>query len=268
MMKNILLLTVLLIPFFLSARSKGYDVYLCIGQSNMAGRGELLPEDTLSVEGVFLLDEAGEVIPACAQANLHSTIRKRASMQGFNLCIPFASKMYRSTGRPVLLVVNARGGTGIDKWLKTAPCDTFSRKWGDESSWYGTPVPQFYSEAVRRTRQAMKYGRLRGILWHQGEADASPSLRAAYLDKLERLVSDLRKDLGARRVPFVVGEVYAGKNRAINPYLDRVPLFVRRSRCVSSEGTAAKPDDVHFTRSALVLMGERYADEILYYSRR
>ena len=262
-MKRILLLTVLIIPFLLGARSKGYDVYLCIGQSNMAGRGELLPEDSLAVEGVFLLDEAGEMVPATPRANLYSTIRKRASMQGFNLCIPFASKMYKATGRPVLLVVNARGGTGIDQWLKTAPCDTFAKKWGDDPSRYGTPLPQFYSEAVRRARQAMKYGKLKGILWHQGEADASPALRAAYLDKLEILVSDLRKDLKARRAPFVVGEVYAGKNVAINPYLDIVPAFVLRSRCVSSEGTSSKPDDVHFTRSALVMMGERYADEML-----
>ena len=60
-----------------------------------------------------------------------------------------------------------------------------------------------------------------------------------------------------------MGEVYAVKNVAINPYLDLVPAFVLRSRCVSSEGTSSKPDDVHFTRSALVMMGERYADEML-----
>lgn len=267
-MRKVLLFLALTMTLALDARERIYDVYLCIGQSNMAGRGELLPEDTLAVEGVFLLDEAGEVIPATGRANLHSTIRKRSSMQGFNLCIPFASKMYKTTGRPVLLVVNARGGTGIDKWLKASPCDTFARKWGDEAAWYGTPVPQFYSEAVRRTRQAMKYGKLRGILWHQGEADAGISHRTDYLEKLGILVSDLRKDLRARRVPFVLGEVYAGKNAAINPYLDLAPKLVFRCRCVSSDGLESKPDGVHFTRTSLIVMGERYADEMLGFIRK
>lgn len=268
MKKNFLIL-LLLLPLSLGARNKPYDVYLCIGQSNMAGRGELLPEDTLSVtEGVFLLDEDGGIVPATARANIHSTVRKRSSMQGYNLCLPFASKMFKSNGRPVLLVVNARGATGIDKWLKTSPCDTFSKKWGDETAWYGRQVPQFYSEAVRRTKQAMKYGRLKGILWHQGEAETkSAELMEAYLDKLEMMVSDLRKDLKARRVPFVAGEVFPGKDGAINEYLDKVSDVVPRSACVSSEGTESKSDRVHFTRGSLIMMGERYADEILKMSR-
>ena len=29
-----------------TSRTKPYDIYLCIGQSNMAGRGDMLPGDT------------------------------------------------------------------------------------------------------------------------------------------------------------------------------------------------------------------------------
>ena len=37
--------------------SDDYDIYLLIGQSNCAGRGYFLPEDTLNVlEGVWLLN--------------------------------------------------------------------------------------------------------------------------------------------------------------------------------------------------------------------
>ena len=38
------------------SKEKQYDVYLFIGQSNMAGRGELLPEDTTVIPHAFILD--------------------------------------------------------------------------------------------------------------------------------------------------------------------------------------------------------------------
>ena len=39
--------------------SQDYDIYLCIGQSNMAGRGDMAPGDDAVLEGVFLLDSLG-----------------------------------------------------------------------------------------------------------------------------------------------------------------------------------------------------------------
>ncbi len=203
----------------------------------MAGRGEMLPGDRQPLEGVFILGQDDVPVPACAPLNQYSTIRKKKSIQGLNPAWSFARKMYRETGRPLLLVVNAKGGTSIDLWTKTAPCDTFRTRRGDEPELNGTVTPQFYSEAVRRTREAMQYGRLKGILWHQGESDSgSQESRDAYMGKLSGLVSDIRKDLG-RKVPFVAGEVYEkGVSRAINPVLDGISGYIPKSCCVSSAG--------------------------------
>ena len=41
-----------------------FDVFLLIGQSNMAGRGWLFPDDTAVMEGVFILNDRDEVVPA------------------------------------------------------------------------------------------------------------------------------------------------------------------------------------------------------------
>ena len=99
MRKLLALLAASLVCF--GALAQDYDVYLCIGQSNMAGRGILSPQDMEPVEGVFLLGPEDTPVPAPGNANIYSTIRKKASMQGYNLCIPFARKMYAETGRPV-----------------------------------------------------------------------------------------------------------------------------------------------------------------------
>ena len=169
----------------LAACRPRYDVYLLIGQSNMAGRGFFEAADTLApLEGVFLLDDRGEAVPAREPLNRYSTIRKALSVQGMGPGHGFAEEMHRLNGRPVLLVVNARGGSSLEQWLPDAPHGRFSDSPNEEEARRGQEMLSFYGEAVRRCRQAMRYGRLKAILWHQGESD-SDSLRAStYLPAL------------------------------------------------------------------------------------
>lgn len=263
MRKLLALLAASLVCF--GALAQDYDVYLCIGQSNMAGRGILSPQDMEPVEGVFLLGPEDTPVPATGNANIYSTIRKKASMQGYNLCIPFARKMYAETGRPVLLVVNARGGTMLDQWVKDAPCYLFNKKEGDDPEKIGPRIPQFYAEAVRRCKAAMQYGPLKGILWHQGEGDRSQTLRETYMERLGKMVSDLRADLGVgEEVPFVLGETYhGGIGTPVNPTLAQVGYFIPNAWCVSADGCEANKDQLHFSHEGLTLLGERYAEAML-----
>ena len=141
------------------------DIYLCIGQSNMAGRGELGAEYADTLDSVWLLDADGKMEPACNPLNKYSTIRKDIAMQGVGPAWSFAQSMAERTGRRVGLVVNARGGSSIDSWLKGA-------------------ADGYYEQALARTRQALEYGSLKAVIWHQGETDiAEPE---AYLPKLDR----------------------------------------------------------------------------------
>lgn len=233
---------------------KGYDVYLLIGQSNMAGRGTMLPEDTQNpLEGVFLLDGNDKPVPATNPLNQYSTVRKNIGMQQICPGNGFSSKMYDHNGRRILLVVNARGGTGLDEWVE-----------GTEK----------YNEAVRRTRLAMEYGTLKGILWHQGCADASAGKTSTYLARLAPMVNALRRDLGVdESVPFVAGELcrwIAGFDK-FNEMLHNISLVIPNSACVSSEGcgplkpeslSTGKPDP-HFSREGQLILGARYADKMI-----
>ena len=163
------------------------DVYLCIGQSNMAGRGTLLPELTGTLEGVYLLNDRGEFESAGNPLNKYSTIRKDLSMQALGPAYSFARKMAALSPRPVGLVVNARGGSSIDSWLK-----------GSKDG--------YYEAALERVRLAQKQGGvLKAVIWHQGEADCQDP--EAYRKKLALLVETLRADLGQPELPFVVGQL-------------------------------------------------------------
>ncbi|MBR5175293.1 MAG: sialate O-acetylesterase [Bacteroidales bacterium] len=223
---------------------KGYDVYLLIGQSNMAGRGEMLEEDFLPMEGIYLLDTTGKIVPATSPINKYSTIRKDLSLQGYSLGVSFAQAMHERNGRPVLLVVNARGGTAINSW--------------EEGSLY-------YNEAVRRARQAMRYGKLKAILWHQGESDANEANEATlplYPSKFKRLAKALRRDLGNVRIIMGEANYSYAKVGLINPELHRAAKKVRRCTIVSAEGCEIKPDHLHFSREGSRILGLRYAEAL------
>ena len=169
----------------------GYDIFLLIGQSNMAGRGTLLREDTISsIDGVFLLNGKDEPEPARCPLNKHSSIRKDYSVQQMNPGYAFSKKIYEKTGRKVLLVCNARGGTAMSSWLP-------------ESA-----TSNYYDEAVRRTKEAMKYGEVKGILWHQGCGDSGQeSLLSVYMGRLKLLAESLRSEFNNDNIYFVAGEL-------------------------------------------------------------
>lgn len=234
--------------------SKDYDVFLLIGQSNMAGRGEMLEgDDKVFDDNVFILNDKGEPVPACNPLNQYSTIRKQDQEQKIGPGFGFSRKVSQATGRKILLVVNARGGSNIEQW------DKDSEKYN------------YYDEAVRRARQAMEYGTLKGILWHQGCSDVSR--RDIYMDWLKEFVSSLRADLG--HVPFVAGELGQWRSYVLpfNEMLHTITENIPDSDWVSSDGgvpivtatSNGEPDmkDAHFNRESQIILGERYADKIL-----
>jgi len=242
--KFIVFLTFILVSVISYAQEE-YDVYLCIGQSNMAGRGYLENSELgLAVEGVYLLNDKDEPVPAVHPFNQYSSIRKNITMQQMHLGCSFAIEMSKTSQRPILLVCNARGGTSITEWVK------------------GT---HYYAEAVRRTREAMKYGQLKGILWHQGCADASRRLNE-YMDLLNTMVSDFRADLKIPDLPFVVGEIpyWLSSAQKFNEMIRTVSSRIADTSYASAEGCGmrAEHSDPHFSKEGLNVLGIRYAVEM------
>lgn len=237
------------------AVSDEYDVFLLIGQSNMAGRGYMTEKDKeVFDKNVFILNDAGEVVPATNPLNQYSSIRKGMSIQRINPGFSFSKKIAKKTKRKILLVVNARGGTTLSQWSK------------------GEGGEGYYEEAVRRTKLAMQYGNLKAILWHQGCGDSKKT--DVYLDKLAVFVLNLRTDLGAD-VPFIAGELGQWRSNvaAFNEMIHSISEYIPDSDWVSSDGGVpiASPDpegkpnmkDPHFDRKSLIIIGKRYADKVL-----
>lgn len=218
---------------------KNLELFLLIGQSNMAGRGVVEAQDKAIIPGVFMLDKEMAWVPAVDPLHFD-----KPAVTGVGLGRTFAKTLLQARpGTQIGLIPAAFGGTSLDEWK---------------------PGDNLYTDAVKRAREAMKSGKLRGILWHQGEADSGSAEKiASYRERFATLVSHLRADLQAPDVPVVVGELgeyrTAALNRQMNEQLALVPFSVAHSGFVSSAGLVHKGDGTHFDSPSAREFGRRYA---------
>lgn len=225
-------------------KSNPMELYLLIGQSNMAGRATIEPQDKDSINNVFLFTGNKEKPweKAANPLNKYSTIRKDISMQKLGPGYSFAKEMVKARkGKKIGLVVNAKGGSSIEEWKPEGP---------------------FYNEAVNQTKKALKYGVLKGVIWHQGESNSSKHYE--YMPKITALIEALRKDLNAPNLPFVVGQLSPDKPQRndFNNMILELPNEVKNTGVITAEETSTI-DSTHFDSSSQRLLGKRYAEALL-----
>ncbi len=212
------------------------QIFLLIGQSNMAGRGKVEAEDQAPHPRVFMLTKELAWVPAVDPMHFDKPERI-----GTGLGKTFGAIVADGDPTAVIgLVPAAFGGSALDEWTPGAP---------------------HYVNAVARANEALKHGRLAGILWHQGEADSKPELAATYALRFAKMIAHLRADLDAQEVPVIVGETgrFRPDGAAINAVLAKLPDFVPHCAFVSAEGLADQGDKIHFDSPAFRELGRRYA---------
>jgi len=220
----------------LSAQEK--QLFLLIGQSNMAGRGPVEEQDKEIIPHVFMLNKDMAWVPAVDPLHFD-----KPAVAGVGLGRTFSKTLeWANPTASIGLIPAAFGGTSLDEWK---------------------PGGKLYADAVRRTQEAMKSGKLRGILWHQGEADAGTEEHVnSYRERFAELVH-LRQDLNAPEVPVVVGELgefQKGKfTRQLSEQLALIPFTVPHSAFVSSAGLTDKGDSLYFSSASAREFGRRYA---------
>lgn len=243
MTRRIIIFLLGLIIMSFSLPQKQLEIYLCIGQSNMAGRAMIDESVADSLEHVYLLTDNPDNLweKAANPLNKYSSIRKSPEMQKLGPAYSFAGEMVRlQPGTEIGLVVNAKGGTSINQWH---------------------PDSLFFKEAVRRTKIAMQYGQLKGIIWHQGCADARKW--DSYLPKLEYMIAQFRKEFGDENLPIVVGQLSYDKDfrKSFNEMLLEVPKQIDYSAVVGAE-CLTTIDQTHFDTKSQMILGQRYAEKM------
>lgn len=223
-------------------------LFLLIGQSNMAGRGVVEPQDKLPHPRVVMLSKDGQWVPAVDPMHFDKAAAGVGLGRTFGIQIAEAHP-----GITVGLIPCAVGGSPIDAWQPGAfYAPTRSHPWDD---------------ALRRAKLALQSGVLKGILWHQGESDANDKLAPGYEAKLHDLIQRLRAELAAPEVPFLAGQMghfpdspWNEAQKQVDQAHRDLPTRVPHTAFVSAEGLRHKGDKVHFDAASYREFGKRYAE--------
>lgn len=232
------------------AENAEFDIYVLIGQSNMAGRAQITTDVTDTLNNVYLFTDSTWQ-KAANPLNLYSNIRKGTGMQKLGPGYTFARKLFQSRGSEIGLVVNARGGTSIEQWQK---------------GYTGDNDYDLYENTLDRIKKAGNDGTIKGILWHQGESNQSRA--STYMESLINLVQDYRNDLGTPELYFVAGQIgpWRRSSVGINNVIKQIPEQISNASYVASDGLTplnADSSDPHFDSRSQQILGERYAQEVL-----
>ncbi len=219
---------------------------LCMGQSNMAGRGRPEASDREPVANVWKLTRENTWVRGSTPYHFDRDFAGVGPVDEF-----VRRYVAAHPGETVGVVPCAVGGSGVATWFE-------SRK-GDKGKNLET--------ALARAQVALSNGTFIAILWHQGETDAAKWDQKRIDDRYANYVATAAK--AARRVvgedvPFVAGEIgrWLRRNDAdhaakINPAINRLSAVVPYATVVSSEGLT-NGDEHHFDRASQIILGARY----------
>lgn len=225
-----------------------FHLFLLVGQSNMAGRGKVTPDDQVEHSKVLMLNQQGKWVPAVDPLHFD-----KPKMVGVGLGRTFGLEVSRSNPDITIgLIPCAVGGSPIKSW--------------EPGAWDAPTKSHPYDDAMKRAHEALKSGKLVGILWHQGESDSGPGKADVYEKKLRELIARFRKELNADDIPFIIGQLGQFKDNPWNEYKEKVDQAHQNIAktddsvaFISSSGLTHKGDKVHFNAESYREFGKRYA---------
>lgn len=253
----------------MKAQDPYFWIYLCIGQSNMAGQAPIEPQDTvvpdnfLSLSAVNGTDgrKVGQwrkaVPPICRQDSHLSPLDYFGRTMVENL--PARAKI-----GVVSVAVEGCPIDFFDKDLCRAAIDSVKQDWMNNILNQYDRNP--WKRLVDMAHIAQRDGVIKGILLHQGETDAynpqwPKKVRKIYYD----LVNELQLD--STKVPLIVGEVvgeqYGGVCSHANPTINSIHDYLQHAYVVSSDGCQPSSDKVHFSSEGYRMLGRKYAIKTL-----
>lgn len=227
-------------------------IFILAGQSNMAGRGNVEEEDTITNSRVFSIDSLNQFVLAKEPLHFYEP-----TLKGLDCGLSFGKEIVKQLDKSisVLLIPCAVGGSSIQQWI------------GD-STHRNVKLLSNFSEKVKF---AEHYGTVKGILWHQGESNTKEELIVHYADDLNTLFSDFRTIVGNDSLPIFLGKIgayaipeekshrFALLNAAIEGYCNSHD----NTYIIETADLTHRGDNLHFNSPSLRILGKRYAKKYL-----
>ncbi|HKL71908.1 MAG TPA: sialate O-acetylesterase [Marinilabiliaceae bacterium] len=246
-----------------------FHIYLCFGQSNMAGAAKAEAQDSL-VDARFQMMSAMDCPDKGREkGNWYTATPPICDCNaGISPADNFGRTLLEHLPSTVKVgIINVSvGGCRIElfdkenyqSYIDTAP------DW--MLSWINNYGGNPYARLVEMAKKAQKDGVIKGILMHQGESNPNDSLWTQKVKGIyENLLTDL--DLRADETPLLAGELlsaeFDGKCAGFNQFIAQLPNVIPTAHVISSEGCPGMRDGLHFTAEGYRILGRRYGEKML-----
>lgn len=233
------------------------DLWVIAGQSNSAGYGRGPYEDPVEL-GVHLFRNSEHwalaAHPLNESTDTQHAVNQEATNPGHSPYLQFGRTLKRTLSHPVGLVQTALGGSPLSRWNPSEP-----------------GAADLFDNMVQCVDKVG--GKVRGIVWYQGESDAGTDADATrYAQRFQQAVAAWREALADAELPVLTVQL----NRAYQPAdpdADQHWSQVREAqRQVAQEtpGVGVVPaldlplsDLIHTSPAGNMLLGERLAQAAL-----
>ena len=226
------------------------DIFVIAGQSNSAGFSKT-PGVREPVQGVHLFrnrctwDIASD--PMNEKTDTAHSENAEMYIPGQSPWLAFASALKRELGYPIGLIQTSVGGSPL-------------------SAWNPEENGILFRNMIRTV--SMCGGRVKGVLWYQGESDAGGETETSgYLARFADFVSAVRRELNAPQLPFLTVQL----NKLLSctdPDTDRRFAEIREAQRKAGKipGVTVIPsldltlsDEIHNNSASNNALGERIA---------
>ncbi|MBR4717663.1 MAG: hypothetical protein IKP09_06355 [Lentisphaeria bacterium] len=221
------------------ADKKEFHIFLLTGQSNMEGAGyPVLPQYLTGTTQVLELNDKMEWVKNVAPYG-------RGYGPGEAFALHYA-KLHPDV--TVGLIHAARGGRSMRELSKGGRDNT-------------DRAPN-YDNLIKKIKFAQEQGEVKAMLWHQGESDTG---NRNYINELNKLVTDVRTDIGIADLPLLVGELgrYVNWTDGFNRMIQDVESKIENCKLISSKGLMHRGDELHISGYSVEIFGCRYLDAYL-----
>lgn len=244
-----------------------FHIYLCFGQSNMEGQGNIESQDK-SVDSRFQVLCSYDNCGSRTKGSWYDATPPLSCCSGAHLgpVDYFGRTLVKKLPEHIKVGVSVVAIAGCDIQLfekenyKNYRAESYMQ--GTIQSYGGNP----YGRLVEMGKEAQKVGVIKGILLHQGETNTGQN---NWPNRVKAVYNDLINDLGlnAADVPLLVGEVVrtdqGGQCGSMNNIIANVPSTIPNSYVISAQGLGHKGDNLHFSSASYRTLGERYAEQML-----
>jgi len=272
----------------------GLYLYILAGQSNMDGEGKvrnLPPHLAVTFDDVWIynpnrrddhrpIDPVGfwDQLRPGHGSGYHTDGEHGYLSDRFGPELSFVKRLKEKKPDSTILIYKyAKGGSSIHANVKTG--------WGCWDPEYdrGNGINQWthFRHHLHRAIELAekKFGRVKpaGVVWHQGESDASHtrSIAEAYGENLSSVLNGMRKEIGDMMLPVVVGQISdslmgRGKRQTTYPFGDIVKSAQREfTEQDQNAALVTAPDDHgfidawHYDSQTYIDLGYRFADAMM-----